>query len=94
MTRESCACPHCGEPCDREEVDVDVGVIHGPWGCAGCGWSSDSAYDSRDGVRPDGDDRVFDQYGVSHHTSRIGGMAVRAGLNVNGRGAGRGKDTP
>lgn len=26
-------CPHCGAACDRESVDVGVGVIRGPWGC-------------------------------------------------------------
>jgi hypothetical protein len=87
--RATCDCPHCGEDCDRESVDVGVGVIHGPWGCAGCGWSSDSRYDSRAGVRRDGADRVYDQYGVSHHVDRIGGVAVLAGVNVHDRGAGQ-----
>lgn len=31
-------CPQCGEECYRDEVDVGVGVIYGPWGCY-CGWS-------------------------------------------------------
>lgn len=32
-------CPNCGEDgCHRDEVDVGVGVIFGPWGCP-CGWS-------------------------------------------------------
>lgn len=83
---ESQDCPHCGEPCDRHSVDVGVGVIRGPWGCGNCGWSSDSAYDSRVSIRRDGDDRVFDQYGVSHHVDRSDGQVVLAGLNVNRRG--------
>lgn len=35
-------CPKCETPCDRDEVDVGVGVICGPWRCNGCGWSDDS----------------------------------------------------
>jgi hypothetical protein len=42
-------CPKCGEECSRDEVDVGVGVLHGPWGCPGCGWSSNSQYDHSDG---------------------------------------------
>ena len=79
-------CPHCATACDRESADVGVGVIYGPWGCSNCGWSENPEYDSRAGVRRDGDDRVFDQYGVSHHATRIGGAAVLAGLNVGKRG--------
>lgn len=75
-------CPHCGEACNREEVDIEVGVIHGPWGCANCGWSENPEYDSRDGVRMDGEDRVFDQYGVSHHLTRLDGQVVLVGGNV------------
>jgi hypothetical protein len=37
-------CPKCGEPCDRDEVDIEVGIIYGPWGCV-CGWSEDPYYD-------------------------------------------------
>lgn len=30
-------CPKCGEECYREEVDVEIGVIYGPWHCPnGC----------------------------------------------------------
>lgn len=86
MSRDRHDCPHCGEPCDREAVDVGVGVIHGPWGCGGCGWSEYPEYDSRKGVRRDGDARVFDQYGVSRHVERLDGAAVLAGLNVRSRG--------
>lgn len=86
---ETCGCPHCGEACDRESADVGIGVIYGPWGCANCGWSSDSQYDSREGVQRDGEDRVFDQWGMSHHVDRIGGKVVLAGLNVGDRGSKR-----
>ena len=83
---ERLICPHCGELCDHDEVDVGVGVMHGPWGCANCGWSENPKYDSRDSVRRDGVNRVFDQYGTSHHVERLGGVAVIGGLNVLNRG--------
>lgn len=89
MTVESQDCPHCGEECDRASVDVGVGVIHGPWGCPHCGWSSSPEYDSREGIRRDGDNRVFDQYGASHHVTRPEGAAMLAGLNVSRRGESR-----
>lgn len=41
-------CPKCGEECMRDEVDVGVGIIYGPYGCY-CGWSEFSEYDSSDG---------------------------------------------
>lgn len=43
MTTEG-TCPRCGEEAWRDSVDVGVGVIHGPYGCA-CGWSESEAYD-------------------------------------------------
>lgn len=46
---ESKACEKCGTPCDRDEVDVGVGVIYGPWGCSYCGWSDDERYDCSNG---------------------------------------------
>lgn len=45
-------CEKCGEECDRDEVDVGVGIIYGPYGCAGCGWSSAPEYDGSEGIRP------------------------------------------
>ena len=44
-------CPKCGEGCSRDEVDVGVGVICGPYGCI-CGWSEDPTYDSSEGKSP------------------------------------------
>ncbi|NKJ03107.1 hypothetical protein FHT29_000052 [Rhizobium sp. SG741] len=37
-------CPRCGDGAWRDSVDVGVGVIHGPYGCA-CGWSESEKYD-------------------------------------------------
>ncbi len=43
-------CPECGEEdLHREEVDVGVGVITGPFGCLNCGWSEDPYFDSTHG---------------------------------------------
>lgn len=86
MKDEPCTCPYCGAPCDRDYADIGVGVIYGPWGCANCGWSSDPQYDSRESIRQDGEKRVFDQYGASHHVDRLGGKAVLAEANVENRG--------
>jgi hypothetical protein len=65
-------CPHCYKfggiqiAVWRDSVDVGVGVIHGPWGCGNCGWSSDPEYDRRDGDSPaqiEHPDAFVDQYG-------------------------------
>ena len=42
-------CPQCDAECDRNEVDIGVGVQYGPFGCM-CGWSQDPRYDSRNGA--------------------------------------------
>lgn len=31
-------CPKCGGACERDEADVGVGTIGGPWGCPACHW--------------------------------------------------------
>lgn len=57
-------CPKCNGECYRDEVDVGVGVINGPWGCMKCGWSESPKYDLSEGqsaVREDGS--AIDQYG-------------------------------
>jgi len=38
MDEDDYACPACGGACDRDEVDIGVGVLCGPWGCSCCGW--------------------------------------------------------
>lgn len=42
-------CPKCGNECNRDEVDVGVGIMYGPYGCC-CGWSEWPEYDSSDGI--------------------------------------------
>ena len=39
LARPGQACPDCGGPTWREEVDVGVGVLGGPWRCSACAWS-------------------------------------------------------
>lgn len=55
-------CPNCGEACWRDEVDVGVGVMHGPWGCP-CGWSSDPGYDLTEGPKTTAEGHRLDQWG-------------------------------
>jgi hypothetical protein len=43
-------CKNCGNDCDRDEVDVGIGVIYGPYGCYQCGWSEDPRYDASSGI--------------------------------------------
>lgn len=59
MRDEEMACPNCGADCWREDADVGVGIIYGPWGCPDCGWSESElySYPQRQG---------FDQWGGYH----------------------------
>lgn len=43
-------CPKCNHPCDRDEVFILTGTLHGPWVCRGCGWSDDPQRDWSNGV--------------------------------------------
>lgn len=59
-------CPNCGsQNIERDEVDVGVGVIYGPYGCHDCGWSADPEYDLSDPDRSQIDEKggAFDQFG-------------------------------
>jgi len=51
MGKNQCICPECKSEtdCFREEADVGVGIIYGPYGCYNCGWSEDKYYDKRNG---------------------------------------------
>ena len=69
-------CPKCGEACWREEVDVGVGIIYGPWGCECCGWSSDRRYD-----RGDAEARAAaDAEHPDHIVDQFGGLTPKAGV--------------
>lgn len=67
-------CPHCGDECLRDEVDVGVGVIFGPFGCPSCGWSERPEYDCRNGQPPaaaDYPDHIVDQWGGATPLSQL-----------------------
>lgn len=55
-------CPHCHSACSRDEADVGVGIIYGPYGCP-CGWSEDSDYDVTAGPRLTPEGYQIDQWG-------------------------------
>ena len=55
MDSNTGVCPKCSDETWREEVDIGLGVIHGPFGCSSCGWSEDPRYDSSEGRRIEGD---------------------------------------
>lgn len=64
MTDEKQDCPKCQQECWRDEVDVGVGWIYGPWGCGNCGWSEDPEYDLSNGQNAtDGLGGKKDQWG-------------------------------
>lgn len=60
-------CPRCSEECDRYDVDVGVGVIYGPWGCA-CGWSEAPEYDRSSGSSE------AERANPGFHVDSMGGM--------------------
>lgn len=62
-------CPKCNCQCDRDSVDVGVGMIYGPWGCQSCGWSEDSRYDSSGGPSP-----AQQEAGPEWYVDSTGGM--------------------
>jgi hypothetical protein len=78
-------CPKCGDKCYREEADVGVGIIYGPWGCPGCGWSENPEYDHSAGgscaAQAEMPDRYVDQFGVAYSKERLKENAARLGLN-------------
>lgn len=55
-------CPNCDHECYRDEIDVGVGIIYGPWGCP-CGWSEDPKYNQLDGPKKTKGGYTLDQYG-------------------------------
>ena len=56
-------CPRCGnDDCWRDEADVGVGIMYGPYGCPCCGWSEDERYDVTSGPKTEGT-YTLDQWG-------------------------------
>lgn len=80
-------CPKCGESCNRESVDVGVGIIIGPWGCPSCGWSESEEYDlsaGRDPIQEDGS--VLDQFGVRYPAGSSVAAAYRMAREAEAQG--------
>lgn len=77
-------CPKCSETLYREEVDVGVGIITGPYGCSACGYSEAPEYDrtsgTNDATQGGAADRWCDQWGVSHSRERLRERLDRFGL--------------
>ncbi len=67
-------CEKCGEECCRDEVDVGVGVIYGPYGCPYCGWSEYSHYD-----RSNGPSQAQLEH-PDHYVDARGGLTTLAGI--------------
>lgn len=77
-------CPKCGEECARDEADVGVGVIYGPWGCYYCGWSESSEYDCSQGpsvAQQEHPEFYVDQCGGMQRLSAIEDKLNHFGLN-------------
>lgn len=71
-------CPKCNEECWQDSADVGVGVIYGPWGCPGCGWSEGEEYDLSTGKDPvDEKGGAIDQYGGYHPPGSSMALAYR-----------------
>jgi hypothetical protein len=61
----------------REDVDIGVGILYGPWGCPGCGWSEDSEYDLTIQNPVDAKGGAIDQYGGYHPPGSSMALAYR-----------------
>lgn len=59
---ETKQCPNCGRPASRDEVDVAVGWVFGPWGCS-CGWSEDDDFNQLDGPKRTDEGLATDPWG-------------------------------
>lgn len=71
-------CPKCNEICERDSVDIGVGVIHGPYGCPRCAWSEFTEYDLSEGKSPvDENGGAIDQYGGYHPPKSTTALAYR-----------------
>ena len=68
-------CPKCSTECHRDEADVGVGIIYGPYGCPGCGWSEDPHYDRTARNPVDANGGVTDQFGGYHPPGSEGARA-------------------
>jgi hypothetical protein len=71
-------CPKCETPCTRESIHNGIGLLFGPFGCPGCGWSEYEEYDLSDGRDPlDEKGGVLDQWGVYYPSGNSVALAYR-----------------
>ena len=85
-------CPKCNDDCERDSVDVGVGIIHGPFGCPGCGWSESEEYDLSEGKDPlDEKGGAIDQYGGYHPPGSVRARALQFADKLAGRAKLRGQ---
>lgn len=78
MTTPTHACPNCADDCYRDEADVGVGIIYGPWGCPSCGWSESDAYNRLIvSPGPDAKGGWTDQFGGYHPVGSSMALAHR-----------------
>ena len=56
-------CPKCDAECWRDEVDVGVGFVYGPYGCPVCRWSEYPEYDLSTGQTAEREHGTIDQWG-------------------------------
>lgn len=78
-------CPKCGNEAWRDEVDVGIGVLYGPYGCP-CGWSEDPHYDRSEGPSPaqlEHPDHYVDSQGGLHPHEGIRDKLNYFGLDGN-----------
>lgn len=82
-------CPKCGcEECYRDDVNIGVGIIYGPWGCPACGWSECSEYDLSEGRDPvDKQGGAIDQYGGYHPPGSSMARAYRMARDEEQKGS-------
>jgi predicted RNA-binding Zn-ribbon protein involved in translation (DUF1610 family) len=71
-------CPKCGDELWRESCDVGVGVVYGPWGCSGCGYSESEEYDLSGDRNPvDEKGGALNQFGVYYPSGNTMATAYR-----------------
>lgn len=79
-------CPKCGEECQRDEVDIGVGIQYGPFGCPSCAWSEWKQYDLSEGQSPVKESgAVIDQYGGLWPAGSPVAAAIRAAEKLDPR---------
>lgn len=80
------SCPNCGRGMCREEADIGVGIMYGPWGCL-CGYSEDPRFNRLSGTNTEtqerNPERWADQWGNLHHRDRLREQLGRFGVDAD-----------